>query len=51
LSISIRSGIEVVCCLYLARRRKLINEDTFDHFYNYLSQLLKRIQALRNSIR
>ena len=50
LSIAIRSGIEVVGCLYLAKRRNLVDQNTFDHFYNYLSELLKSIQALRNSI-
>jgi len=53
LSIAIRSGIEVACCLYLAKRRNLIVIDqlAFDHFYNYLSDLLRSVQALRNSIR
>lgn len=51
LSFALRSAIEVVSCLYLAKRRKLINEDQFNHFYNYLSELIKSIQALRNSIK
>jgi len=50
LSIAIRSGIEVVGCLYIAKRRNLIDQLVFDHFYNYLSDLLRSIQALRNSI-
>jgi four helix bundle protein len=45
-----RSAIEVVSCFYLARRRNLINDQEFDHYYNYLSELVKSIQALRNSI-
>lgn len=51
LSISLRSAIEVVGCLYLAKRRKLITSEEFDHFYNYLTDLIKSIQALRNSIK
>lgn len=51
LGIANRSAIEVVGCLYLAKRRKLIDENEFDHFYNYLTELIKSIQALRNAIR
>lgn len=51
LSFALRSAIEVVSCLFLAKRRKLINEDQFNHFYNYLTELIKSIQALRNSIK
>lgn len=51
LGIALRSAIEVVGCLYLAKRRKLISNDEFDHFYNYLTALIKSIQALRNSIK
>ncbi len=50
LGYALRSAIEVVSCLYLARRRKLIDNDKFSHFYNYLTDLVKGIQALRNSI-
>lgn len=51
LSIALRSGIEVVSCLYLARRRKLINEEQFDYFYRLLTDLIKGIQSLRNSLK
>ncbi len=51
LSYALRSAIEVVSCLHLARRRKLIDEVRFEHFYNYLTELIKSIQALRNSIK
>jgi four helix bundle protein len=51
LGCALRSGIEVVSCLHLAKRRKLIDQVQFDHFYNYLTQLIKSIQALRNSIK
>jgi four helix bundle protein len=51
LSFALRSAIEVVSCLHLAKRRKLIDQKQFDHFYNYLTELVKSIQALRNSIK
>jgi four helix bundle protein len=51
LGIALRSAIEVVSCLYLAKRRNLISVDKFDYFYNYLTELIKNIQALRNSIK
>lgn len=51
LSIALRSAIEVVSCLYLGKRRKLISQDEFDHFYVLLTDVIKNIQALRNSIK
>ncbi len=51
LGYALRSAIEVVSCLYLGRRRKLIEGNQFTHFYTYLTELIKGIQALRNSIR
>ena len=51
LGISIRSGIDVVGCLYLGKKRNLIDVNQFDHFYLLLTDLIKAIQALRNSIR
>lgn len=51
LGYALRSAIEVVSCLYLAKRRKLIDDNQFTHFYTYLTELIKGVQALRNSIR
>lgn len=51
LGIALRSALEVVCCLHLGRRRGLISNEDFDRFYLRLTQLVKGIQALRNSIR
>lgn len=50
LGMALRSGIEVVSCLFIARRRKLINQSVFQHFYDELTQITKMIQALRNSL-
>ena len=51
LGYALRSAIEVVCCLFLARKRKLINKEEFNLFYDKLTILIKGIQALRNSIK
>ena len=51
LGIALRSGIEVVSCIHIAKRRKLINEDQFAHYYNELTENIKMIQALRNSLK
>lgn len=50
LAMALRSAIEVVGCLYLAKRRKVVNQTEFDHFYEFLTELIKSIQALRKSI-
>ena len=50
LGMALRSAIEVVGCLYLAKRRNLINQTEFDHFYELLTELTRSIQALRKSI-
>jgi four helix bundle protein len=47
LSFSIRSGIEVIGCIYLAQKRNLISEDDFNLIYLLTDKLVKRIQALK----
>ncbi len=49
LGYSIRSGIEVVSCLYLGKKRNIINEDDFSRLYVSYEGLVIKIQALRNS--
>ena len=51
LGYAIRSAIEVVACFFLAKRRNLITEEEFSHFYDRLTHLIKGIQALRNTLR
>jgi len=51
LGYSIRSGIEVVGCIHLAKRRTYINPQQFDELYETLNNLIRSIQALRNSIK
>ncbi|OGX06905.1 MAG: four helix bundle protein [Omnitrophica bacterium RIFCSPLOWO2_12_FULL_50_11] len=50
LSYAVRSGIELVSCLYIAVKRKLIDEVQFRDLYDEAEQLIKKIQALRNAI-
>lgn len=50
LGFSIRSGIEVVSCLYIGKKREIINEQEFTLLYERYDDLIKKIQALKNSI-
>jgi four helix bundle protein len=50
LGYSIRSGIEVVGCLHLGRKRAIIVEDDFLFLYASLENLIIKLQSLRNSI-
>ena len=50
LSFAIRSGIEVVGCIYLAKKRNLIDDDNFNAIYLSTDSLVMRIQALKKSI-
>ena len=50
LVIANRSALEVVGCLYLAKRRLYINDEKFTTLYKQIEILVKMIQALINSI-
>ena len=51
LGYSLRSAIEVVsCCLFIARRRGYLKEDSFKILYNEYEVLVKMITVLRNSV-
>lgn len=50
LVIANRSALEVVGCLYLARRRDYIGEEDFVKLYAQVETLVKMIQALINSL-
>ena len=50
LGIALRSGIEVVSCLHIGKRRGLISDDQFQQLYDELTDLIKMIQALRTSL-
>jgi four helix bundle protein len=50
LAIALRSNIEVVGCIYLAKRRNIINEEDFNKIYKACEEILVMINALRNSL-
>ena len=51
LGMALRSAIEVVSCLHLGRKRSIINGSDFNRLYNELEEVIKMIQALRNSLK
>jgi len=50
LTYALRSGIEVVSCLFIAKRRKIINEDDFQRLYYEYESLIKMITSLKNNL-
>ncbi len=51
LSIALRSNIEVVGCLYLAKRRGIISDNDFDEIYILCLEILRMINSLKRSLR
>lgn len=51
LEIVIRSGIEVISCVYISKGRKIVSKRDFQLIYNGVDNLLIRIQVLRKSIK
>ena len=51
LGIALRSAIEVVGCIFLAKRRVYISDDDFDKIYKMCEEILVMINALRNSLK
>lgn len=51
LGYALRSDIEVVACLYLAKRREYISEEEFNEIYSFCEEILVMINALRNSLK
>lgn len=50
LGYSLRSAIEVVSCLFIAKRRKYIETSSFELLYNEYEALVKMITSMRNSL-
>ncbi|MES2807069.1 MAG: four helix bundle protein [Bacteroidota bacterium] len=50
LGYALRSGIEVVSCLFIARKRKIIDDADFQKLYDDNQTLTKMITALRNTL-
>jgi four helix bundle protein len=47
LGYAIRSGIEVISCLYIGQRRNLITDELFKKIYERTEEVVKMTQALR----
>ncbi len=50
LGYSIRSGMEVIGCIHLAKRRSIISDKDFSTIYQQTDKLITRIQALRKTL-
>ena len=50
LGYALRSAIELVGCLYLAKRRRLIDGERFQALYAETEDIVKMVQALRKSL-
>ena len=50
LGYAIRSAIEVVSCLYIGKRRKILKENEFQKLYSDTEIIVKMLQALRKSL-
>ena len=50
LGIALRSAVEVVGCIYLARRRSYIQESDFDKIYKLCEEILVMINSLRRTL-
>lgn len=50
LSYALRSAIEVVSCLFIAKKRDLISKDDFDRLYDEYQSLCKMISSLRKTL-
>jgi len=50
LSIAFRSNIEVVGCLFLAKRRGYIEQSDFDKVYKHCEEILAMIKGLQNTL-
>ena len=51
LNIALRSNIEVVGCIHLAIRRKLISKEQFDKIYKMCEEILAMINGLKNNLK
>jgi four helix bundle protein len=51
LGIALRSNIEVVGCIFLAKRRGIIPDDTFTNIYRQCEEILVMINALRKTLK
>ncbi len=51
LGYAIRSVVEVVCALFIAKRRNYLSEDQFQEAYSKSEELVKMIQSLKQRLK
>jgi four helix bundle protein len=51
LGISLRSNVEVVGCIFIAKRRNIISQENFDEIYHRCEEILVMLNALRKSLK
>lgn len=51
LGIAMRSAIEVIACLYIAKKRKIIEDVKFNELYSEIESLTISIQSLRKILK
>lgn len=51
LGYALRSNIEVVSCLYIGKRRNIVNQIDFEKIYNQCQEILSMLNALRYSLK
>ncbi|MGB2769799.1 MAG: four helix bundle protein [Candidatus Zixiibacteriota bacterium] len=51
LGIAIRSCVEVIACLHLAKRRGYVDEKAFSQAYEFGEKLFAKLQALRKKLK
>jgi four helix bundle protein len=51
LSYALRSDIEVVGCLFLAKKRNLIQDDNFNKLYKQCEEILAMLNSLRKMLK
>jgi four helix bundle protein len=50
LTFALRSNIEVVSCIYIAKKRNIISNEDFDSIYNSCQEILAMINSLKKSL-
>lgn len=48
---AIRSGVEVISCLYIGKKRDLISDGEFQELYAELETIIRMLQALRKKVK
>jgi four helix bundle protein len=51
LSFSIRSGIEVVGCLHIGKRRGIVSDEDFIRLIEITTEIIKMLNGLKNSLK